>query len=168
MAIGQLAPAIEGYRAALASLAQTEMQAGVTTLWGLSVALDRSGDLEEGLQAIRLARSYDPSDTLIRDRRVWTFDPEHDEHWYAALGHWSAARHAELGAARAEWYARAVTAWEEYIATAPADDRWIPIAKARLKQCEKERDSAQKRIKAAPAPHPKPADPIRRPAAPPQ
>ena len=147
MAIGQLTAAVDGYRAALSSLSQLEMRAGVTTLWGLAVALDRSGDLDEAMSSIRLARAYDPADTQIRNRDVWTFDPEHDEHWYTALGYWSAARYAELGAARAEWYGRAVTSWEEYIAAAPTDDRYLELARVRLKQCQKERDATQKRFK---------------------
>jgi hypothetical protein len=41
-----------------------------------------------------------------------------------------------------------VTAWEEYIESAPAGDQWLPIAKARLKTCEKERDIALQKARA--------------------
>lgn len=151
MAVGDITAAVEGYRAALSMLTSIDMivqQQGATTLWGLGVALDRAGDLEAGIAAIRLARTYDPNDRGINGPG-WFYVPPYDRFYYHALGHWSAARATDLGPGKAEEYARAVAQWEEYIASAPAEDRWLPIAKARLKQCEKERDvflrAAQKR-----------------------
>jgi hypothetical protein len=40
---------------------------------------------------------------------------------------------------RVDAYARAVASWEEYVTTAARDDKWLPLARVRLKQCEKER-----------------------------
>ena len=144
---GNLTAAIEGYRAALALLSPMDLlRFGATTLWGLGVALDRSGDLDGGIEAILLARTYDPQDKQLA-AGSWFYVPEHDAHWYKALGFWTAARRASLGAVRAEAIGRAVTAWQDYIASAPAADPWLPLAKARLKACEKERDLARKKAR---------------------
>lgn len=147
MALGDITSAVEGYRAALATLGSLDMfRYGVTTLWGLAVALDRSGDLEGAIEHIRLARTYDRSDQQINGSG-WFYVPAHDDAWYAALGHWAAARSAELGAARAEAYLQAVAAWESYIARAPGNDHWLPLAKVRRAQCEREREQTMKRLR---------------------
>ncbi|MGK3998199.1 tetratricopeptide repeat protein [Sorangium sp. So ce1024] len=147
MALGDITSAVEGYRAALATLGSLDMfRYGVTTLWGLAVALDRSGDLEGALEHIRLARTYDRTDQQINGPG-WFYVPAHDDAWYAALGYWATARSAELGAARAEAYLQAVAAWESYIARAPGNDHWLPLAKARRAQCERERAQTMKRLR---------------------
>ncbi|WP_437529554.1 tetratricopeptide repeat protein [Sorangium sp. So ce726] len=152
MALGDITSAVEGYRASLSTLGSLDMvRYGVTTLWGLGVALDRSGDLEGGIESIRLARTYDRADQQINGAG-WFYVPAHDEAWYAALGHWAAARSAELGAARAEAYLQAVTAWESYIARAPGNDHWLPLAKARRTQCEREWEQTLKRLRKLAAP----------------
>jgi tetratricopeptide (TPR) repeat protein len=154
MVMGNLTSAIDGYRAALSELSRAPAMRAVestpTTLWGLAVALDRSGDLATALDTIVIARSYDPTDSLINGP-FWFYVPDYDEAWYHALGHWTAARHADLDSVRAEFYARAVTAWEDYILRAKPDDRWLPLAKARLALCEKERDAFQRRARIAPS-----------------
>ncbi|WP_437991724.1 tetratricopeptide repeat protein [Sorangium sp. So ce145] len=147
MALGDITSAVEGYRASLSTLGSLDMvRYGVTTLWGLAVALDRSGDLEGGIENIRLARTYDRADQQINGAG-WFYVPAHDEAWYAALGHWAAARSAELGAARAEAYLQAVAAWDAYIARAPGNDHWLPLAKARRAQCERESEQTLKTLK---------------------
>jgi tetratricopeptide (TPR) repeat protein len=145
MVLGDLEAAIQGYRGALALLTSPNemVQLGASTLWGLGVALDRSGDLDAGLESLRLARSYDPADQQITGPS-WFYVPPYDRFWYAALGHWSSARLATLGAVRMEEYGRAISSWEEYLANAAAGDQWLPIARARLRQCEKERDAARR------------------------
>jgi tetratricopeptide (TPR) repeat protein len=155
MALGDLTSAIDGYRSALSILpGQLEMVLqGVLAWWSLAVALDRSGDLEEGLEHIRIARTYDRLDDRIFNPNVWTFVPSHDEHYFRALGHWQTARHAELAAARAEAYGRAMDAWNEYLTRAPANDPWVVVGRTRQKQCQLEREAFLKRAgaKAKPA-----------------
>ena len=141
MLLGDITPAVEGYRAALALLTADHMMfgSGPTTLWGLAVALDRSGDLDSGLDAIRVARSYDAQDKQINGPG-WFYLPDYDRHWYEALGHWQVARKSEVvTSVRVDAYARAVASWEEYVSSAARDDKWLPLARVRLKQCEKER-----------------------------
>jgi tetratricopeptide (TPR) repeat protein len=149
MLLGDVTSAIAGYRASLALLTSDYLlfNAAPTTLWGLAVALDRSGDLDGGLETVRLARAYDPRDARL-DGPSWFFLPAYDKYWYHALGHWAVARKADVDAVRAEAYSHAVTNWEEYVAAASRDgkdDKWVDIARVRLKQCEKERDEFLKR-----------------------
>jgi tetratricopeptide (TPR) repeat protein len=145
MRLGDVTDAIAGYRAALALLTSDYLLVEApTTLWGLAVALDRSGDLDGGLETVRLARAYDPKDTRL-DGLGWFFSPDYDRHWYHALGHWAVARKADLDSVRAESYSHAVTDWEEYVASAAHDDKWVDLARVRLRQCEKERDELLRR-----------------------
>lgn len=144
MATGDVTAAIDGYREALAPLSSIELfWYAPTTLFGLGVALDRSGNLEAGIDSIRLARAYDPIDKGLRSGS-WFFSPAHDSHWYWALGAWSAARSATVWPARSESFDRSVFEWEQYIQDAPEDDRWIPLAKVRLEAVKRERDRMRK------------------------
>jgi tetratricopeptide (TPR) repeat protein len=150
MALGDITAAVDGYREALGLLsAPIELfTLGPTTLWGLAVALDRSGDLDGALEAIRLARSYDPLDKNLNGPG-WFYVPDYDRYYYQALGHWSAARRASLPAARAEEYLSAIAHWQEYLDSAAPTDRWVGIARARLRQIEKERDASARARKAS-------------------
>ncbi len=148
MAAGNLEEAIRGYRAALRSLLPFEMfDSGVTTLWGLAVALDRDGDLDAGLAHIGLARAYDSEDQRIQSSS-WFFSPPYDDAWYYALGFWSAARSTDQAAIRAAAYDRAVEQWQSFIKRAPKDDRYLALARVRLAACEKERHVALERARA--------------------
>jgi tetratricopeptide (TPR) repeat protein len=147
MLLGDITAAVEGYRAAVALLSADHMMFGTgsTTLWGLGVALDRSGDLDSGLDAIRLARTYDAQDKHINGPG-WFYVPDYDRHWYEALGHWQVARKTDaLLSVRVDAYARASASWDEYLASAARDDRWLPLARLRAKQCEKERSAFLRR-----------------------
>jgi hypothetical protein len=138
MGVGDISRAIAGYRAALEGLSNFELaRVGPTTLYSLGVSLDRAGDLEGGLQAIGRARSYDPVDRFLQGD-AWFFSTPHDQHWYEALGHWLVGRKGDGDDVRLGAYERAVAAWKLYVTRAPADDPYVAVAKARLKQCEKE------------------------------
>lgn len=144
MGAGRLDEAIQGYRDALASLLPDEMKAyGVTTLWGLAVALDRNGDLEAGLSNIRLARIYDEIDEEI-SKEGWFYSPPHDEHWYKALGAWGRARAIDNSIDKTFAYGHALEAWDRYIDRAPEGDLYVALAKVRRRACEIEREKAAK------------------------
>ncbi len=151
MATGDLDSAVRGYREALSALSSLHplemIFYGVTPLWGLGVALDRTGDLEGALQSIRLARQYDPNDRQLR-RPTWFFAPPHDEAWYWALGAWERARRdSEDKSPRAHAYLDAIEAWRRYIENAPDSDPYKALARARLSACEKEsRKAAQQSL----------------------
>lgn len=148
MARGLIIEAVRGYRAALRATSGIQMaDTGVTTLWGLAVALDRAGDLSGALEHISLARSYDPLDLRINGPS-WFFVPDYDEAWYSALGHWQRARDPEGGIpdadptdarlARQEAYRDAEAAWRSFLARALPDDPWLPLAGQRLSAIERE------------------------------
>jgi tetratricopeptide (TPR) repeat protein len=142
MASGDLTRAIRGYRASLAITPGYAMHVyAPTTHWGLGVALDRSGDLEGALEQIRAARSYDPSDVRLSSP-TWFYVPPYDEHWYAALGHWTRARDATEQPQKVEAYDEALAALSRYLDRAAPDDPWIARASERQRECERERRRA--------------------------
>jgi tetratricopeptide (TPR) repeat protein len=142
MGMGRLDDAIRGYRESLSSLVQDEIDDyGVTTLWGLAVALDRNGDVEEGLAHIRLARSYDPIDKRIQGDS-WFYSPPHDEYWYKALGSWAKAREMPHSIDRIFEYGHALERWDQYIDRAPEHDPYVALAKVRRRTCALERERA--------------------------
>ncbi len=146
MGLGDISRSIAGYRAALEGLTNFEMAAiGPTTYFSLGVALDRSGDLEGGLEAIGRARSYDASDRALRSDS-WFFSTPHDAYWYDALGAWYAGRRGDGDDVRLGGLERAVTAWKSYLASAPETDPYVGIARARLKLCEKELAAFRKKV----------------------
>lgn len=154
MGIGDVSRALAGYRAGLEGLTSFEMQTRApTTLFSLGVALDRSGDLEGGLQSIARARSYDPSDRFLQGDS-WFFSTPHDAAWFEALGHWMVARQGDGDDVRLGAYERAVLAWKSFIARAPETDPYLGLAKARLKLCEKEMATFSKKVRT-----PTPMDP---------
>jgi tetratricopeptide (TPR) repeat protein len=166
MAVGDVARAIAGYRAALEPLSSPEDVArrAPTTLWGLGVALDRSGELDAGLDAIQRARSYDPADRSLSGDG-WFFNPAHDAAWYGGLGHLLVARRGpELDVRRAA-YGRAIEAFREYVAMAPTTDLWLPAARARIVALSAEQTRFERRFAAEKRKEAKPASgPPRRPS----
>lgn len=144
MGLGRLEEAIHGYRDSLGSLLYDELKHyGVTTLWGLAVALDRNGDLDDGLEHIRMARTYDEFDERIKDDS-WFFSPPHDGYWYEALGEWAKARSAPNPLDRGFAYHHSLESWERYIANAPANDPYVALAKVRRRMCELEAERTAK------------------------
>ena len=141
---GKLRAAEAGYRDALHSTPHYAYAAmAATTHWGLAVALDRSGDLVGAFEHVGLARSIDPGDAGLRSTS-WFFVPDHDAHWYAALGYWHAARATRDLDDRLSLYRDAVEAWTRYLDLAPETDRWLPLAEVRRRQCEREGAEAQR------------------------
>ncbi len=151
MGLGRLDDAIRGYRDSLASLFYDELHDGVTTFWGLAVALDRNGNLEEGLEQIQWARKYDSIDEKINSDS-WFYSPPHDEHWYKALGAWVKARNEPNSIDRIFEYGHALEAWDRYIDRAPDDDAYVSLAKVRRHACELERERAARITPKTPKP----------------
>lgn len=164
MVRGDATRAIQGYRAALEQVGNAEaVVLAPTILWSLGVALDRSGDLESGLDAIGRARAYDPNDVRIKGPD-WFFVPAYDSHYFAALGEWLEARRLPDREARAAAYEQASSSMEQFLTKAPPTDPYRPVASARLKLLSKEaRDRSMQQDDA-----PKPIGSKREPVPPPK
>jgi len=144
MVRGEISKAVRGYKTAIKQTPTLALGAiGVTTLWGLAVALDRSGNLEGGFERITLARSYDPDDRQLKGPG-WFFIPAYDMYWYAALGWWTKARAATNKTRRAELLSKSAKAWSAYIDAAPLSDIWLALAQHRWARCEEELKEAKK------------------------
>jgi tetratricopeptide (TPR) repeat protein len=150
MSTGDLARAIAGYRAALATLdplSGAEVALFSPTIhWGLAVALDRSGELDAALDAVQRARSYDPADKGLSSSS-WFYNPPHDEAWYAALGHLMVARRGPDLDVRQAAYQRAIERFREYVGRAPPDDRWLPLARSHVTMLLTEQARFEKRLR---------------------
>ncbi|MBX3203123.1 MAG: hypothetical protein KF894_33675 [Labilithrix sp.] len=148
MHLGDLKEAIEGYREALriAGRVPSRETAPLAT-WGLAVALDRSG---EGLAAEKEARfalemQYSMGlPRLLRSEDVF-FVPEYEVHWYEGLGAAARAREATAPREVAGLWRQAERSFGEYVRGAePKQDRWLPIAKARLAEAKAQRARAER------------------------
>jgi tetratricopeptide (TPR) repeat protein len=145
MARGHIVAAVHGYRSSLrATPSPLMIDSGVTTMWGLAVALDRSGDLNSALENIRRARSYDPGDLRIHGDH-WFYVPSYDRHWYESLGHWQIARDLKNPDVKRRAYDAAIASWRAFTDKADPKDPWVAIAAFRTTQCEAERMEAMAR-----------------------
>lgn len=139
MVQGDLAEAIEDYRASLA-LKPDE----VLSHWGLAVVLDRSGDRARALAEAKIALGYDPLDARLNSQDVF-FVPDYDKYWYEGLGAMVKASLIDDAATSVLSWETAVVKWSSYLAAAPTDDRWVPIAKAHLVDAKASLANAQRR-----------------------
>lgn len=149
MHLGDLKDAIEGYREALRIAGR--VPAGETAplaTWGLAVALDRAGDRIEAEKQAKFAIEIERSmgaQGLLRSKNVF-FVPAYELHWYEGLGEIAKARAAPTSRDAVLLWARAEHSFQQYVdAAQKKNDRWLPIAKARLAQATQERQRAEKR-----------------------
>jgi len=161
MHLGELKDAIEGYREAIriaARLSGLHREVPPLATWGLAVALDRAGDRlgaeKEARFALELQRSMGMP-TLLRDPDVVYFFPEYEIHWYEGLGAAARARVASSSREASALWRQAERSFGEYVkAGEPKNDRWLPIAKARLAQAKAERERTEKAGAKEPPPSP--------------
>ena len=146
MHLGDLKEAIEGYREALriAGRVPARETAPLAT-WGLAVALDRAGDRLSAEKEARFALDIERSmglARLLRSKDVF-FVPDYEIHWYEGLGAIARARVATSAREAARYWRQAEKSFGEYVAGGERkNDRWLPIAKARLAQAKAERERA--------------------------
>ena len=140
MALGDISRAVDGYRAAVASTAPYVNSA--TTFFSLGVALDRSGDLDGGLDAVELAHKYEPDDKTIKGR-FWAFMPAYDADWYWGLEALLAARTSNDPETKARSYADAIDHFATYVSNAPEKDPYVSIARGHLASIRKEAAKAE-------------------------
>ena len=152
MHLGRLAEAVEGYREAMrlaASLpfSPSLQESSTLALWGLAVALDRSGDGAGSREQAELAIRWDPGEQLIGHSPNVFFVPAYERQWYlalAAMAHASVAKEAReaVGHLRiAEGH------WTVYVQSASEKDRWLPLARVRLAHAKRARQDAEGRAR---------------------
>lgn len=154
MHLGDLREAIEGYQEALRIAGRVPSGETVPlAVWGLAVALDRSGDPTSAEREARRAKELERSmgiPNLLRSDGVF-FVPSYEIHWYEALGASAQAK----GNVRPEQALRLWRAAEQslrnYVRFGEiAKDRWLEIAKVRLAEAKASRERAEKKARKAP------------------
>jgi tetratricopeptide (TPR) repeat protein len=166
MHLGHMKESIEGYREAL-RLGTRYPYDGLAqlALWGLSVALDRSGDRadadKEVLRVLEMDSFASGKSALLRDRLVF-FYPDYEIHWYDGIGASALARKPSATIAeQARHWKEAEESFASYVAGAQRHatpehaDRWLDLAKLHYETAKAERERAEKkRGKLPPAPPP--------------
>jgi tetratricopeptide (TPR) repeat protein len=161
MHLGDLKDAVELYREALRIAGRVDPSRTTAPLatWGLAVALDRSGDRlgaeKEARFALEIERSMGMQ-RLLHTEDVF-FVPKYEIYWYDGLGSAARARVAPSARDAVTLWKAAETFFGEYVKAAEGkNDRWLPIAKARLAQAKAERERAEKAAPREPVPEPVP------------
>jgi tetratricopeptide (TPR) repeat protein len=111
--------------------------------WGYAVALDRSGDAPAAMIEAKTAIASDPLDQQLSSPGV-IFVPAYDRFWYEGLGAMARAQQIDDPATSVLWWDAAVVKWAGYLAFAPADDRWVALAKAHQVSCQRRVEQAKK------------------------
>ncbi|MDB4945571.1 MAG: hypothetical protein JWP97_5105 [Labilithrix sp.] len=160
MHFANLREAIDGYREALRLSGRVpQNDVGAMAVWGMAVALDRSGDsvtaAKEARFAVELERSMNRVG-LLHSRGVF-FTPAWEIHWYDGLGASASARTVTDPREALRLWRAAEQSFTSYVRFGePASDRWVPLAKLRLAAIKTEREKAEKRVQREP---PREADP---------
>lgn len=156
MYFGDLQEAIDGYRETLRLAGRVSMgETAPLATWGLAVALDRSGNQLDAEKEARFALELERSmglKNLLRMREIVFFEPAYEIYWYEGLG--AAAQAAAAASPRdaVSLWRFAEKSFSAYIeAATPKNDRWLPIAKARLSHIKAQRQRAEKAVGRAPA-----------------
>ena len=134
----KLGEALRDYRESL--ILQPE---DVLCRWGFAVALDRSGDAPAAMAESKTAITFDPLDQALSNPGVF-FLPAYERFWYEGLGAMARAQQIDDPATSVLWWDAAVVKWAGYLSFAPADDRWVPLAKAHQASCQRRADEAKK------------------------
>jgi tetratricopeptide (TPR) repeat protein len=156
MHLGDLEDAIEGYREALriAGRLPASHTAPLAT-WGLAIALDRSGDRAGAERHARFALEIERSmgmQGLLKTDTVF-FEPAYEIFWYEGLGAIARARDATSAREALKYWLFAERSFDEWVrAASRRNDRWLPIARARLAQVTAERERAEKAARREPLP----------------
>jgi tetratricopeptide (TPR) repeat protein len=150
MHFGNLREAIEGYREALRISGR--VPSGIVpplAVWGVAVALDRSGDPIGAEKEARFGHTLLRSmgrPNLLHDPNEVYFTPDYEVHWYDGLGFIAQAREATTPSERVRLWRAAERSFASYVRGGePAKDRWLEIAKVRLATAKAEREKAEKK-----------------------
>ncbi len=153
MHLGDLREAIEGYREAIRLAARVQSrETAPLAVWGLAVALDRSGDRVGAEREARFAMELERSTgyrNLLHSNVVF-FYPSYEVAWYDGLGFIALARQSARPSDAVDLWRLAERAFVAYVAGAERSreqDRWLPLARARLAYVQGERERAERRQK---------------------
>jgi tetratricopeptide (TPR) repeat protein len=127
---------------------------GSAAFWGLSITLDRTGDLGRALVIAKEAHDLD------RRRNVPYFEnpnvffvPAYEIEWYRALDDaMMGAQTDRAPADRLESWLSAAARWEAFLAKATKDERWVPLAKARRKSALAAAQRLEREVRKTPTP----------------
>lgn len=149
MHLGNLREAVEGYREALRIAGRVpSRETAPLAVWGLAVALDRSGDRVGGEKEARFARDLERSmgvPNLLRTEGVF-FVPAYEIHWYEGLGAIAQAKSATSPSEVVRLWRAAEQSFASYVRFGEmAKDRWLEIARVRLATVKSEREKAEKK-----------------------
>ncbi len=151
MHLGNLREAVEGYREALRIAGRVpSRETAPLAVWGLAVALDRSGDRVGAEKEARFARDLERSmglPNLLRTEGVF-FVPAYEIHWYEGLGASAQARQAASSSSEAlRLWRAAERSFTHYVRFGElGKDRWLELAKLRLAAAKSEREKAEKKL----------------------
>lgn len=160
MHLGRLKEAVELYRESF-RLAGTfpSGETPVLAVWGLAVALDRSGDVVTAEKEVRFALEIEHGMNrrapILRTEGVF-FVPAYEIHWYEGLGHAARAKIAPNPTEALRLWRAAEASYGAYVRLAQPDDRWLDLAKVRLANAKTQREAVEKIEKRRPKPATKP------------
>ena len=151
MHVGNLREAIEGYREALRIAGRvSSRELAPFAVWGLAVALDRSGDRLGAEKEARFARELERSmnvPNLLHTEAAF-FTPKYEIHWYDGLGAAAAARTSTSPAEIVRLWRSSEQSFASYVRfaeIAKEKDRWLELAKLRHAGAKAEREKAEKK-----------------------
>ncbi|MBS2013411.1 MAG: tetratricopeptide repeat protein [Deltaproteobacteria bacterium] len=153
MHLGNLVEAVALYRETLRLAGRFPSgNTAALAVWGLAVALDRSGDSvaaeKEARFALELERSMNHP-RLLRSQNVF-FVPAYEIHWYEGLGWSAAAKTAPSPAESLRLWRLAEASFASYVRLADSNDRWLALANVRLANAKAAREAAEKLDKLRP------------------
>jgi tetratricopeptide (TPR) repeat protein len=122
-------------------------------LWGMAVALDRLGEHDAALEhAGKAVHAEGGRMAVLRSDGVF-FEPDHEIHYYEALGHEALAARPDADVARE--LAAAAASWRTFAAAAGDAGAFAAAARANLERAERELQTERdKRPKRPPRPRP--------------
>lgn len=134
MNLDHLPEAIDTYREAVRAGSEMLRVSGVRetealAVWGLAVALDRSGEYRAARIEVERALELDPGMFLIGAGEHVFFVPAYERLWYLGLGAMELARKATDPSVAGAFWRRAEAHWREYIEQSQGQGRWASLAR---------------------------------------
>ncbi len=152
MHAGNLREAIDGYREALRIASRyPSLRLAPLAVWGLAVALDRSGDRLGAEKEARFARELERSmgmPGLLHDPGHVFFFPSYEIHWYDGLGAAAAAHQATTPNEILRLLRSSEQSFSNYVRfaeIATRKDHWLELAKLRQATAKAEREKAERK-----------------------